>query len=86
MDPVHLTEAGYEKVAARIIQGAVLEEPPESEKAAPPEKRVRLSNWGGFPAQRGSSRGGSGQGGRGRGGRNGNRGGRRVRGGFNFSE
>ena len=85
-DPVHLTESGYEKMAAKIIQGVAPEELPESEKATPPEKRARLSNWGGFPALRGSIRGGGGQGGRGRGGRNGSRGGRRTRGGYNFSE
>ena len=85
-DPVHLTESGYEKMAAKIIQGVAPEELPESQKATPPEKRARLSNWGGFPPLRGSIRGGGGQGGRGRGGRNGSRGGRRTRGGYNFSE
>jgi len=83
MDPVHLTAAGYEKLAARIVQGSPPDNSTDAERSAPPVKKARPANWGGSTSQRGSNRGVGGRGGRG--GRMGGRGGWRARGGHNFS-
>ena len=83
MDPVHLTVAGYEKLAVRVVQGAPPDNSTDAERSAPPVKKSRPANWGGSTSQRGSNRGVGGRGGRG--GRMGGRGGWRARGGHNFS-
>jgi len=81
-DAVHLKPASYEKLAARILQGAPSEsEGPDMLRAAPPFKKARLSNRGGLlgPSNAGRGRGVP------RGGRMGGRGHWRPRGGNMFS-
>ena len=82
LDPVHLNAAGYEKIAARIVQGPP-EEGSEVEKgkAGPPFKKARLSSRGGLFGPPTAGRGNGGP----RGGRMGGRGRWRPRGGNNLS-
>ena len=56
MDPVHLTAAGYEKLAARIVQGSPPDNSTDAERSAPPVKKARPANWG-VPPPRGDQTG-----------------------------